>query len=105
MADLLVRGVEEVLVRALKKQAGEHGRSAEAEHRDILKAVLLSPPRRTLADLLAAMPDVGRDEDFERRSEGVALLNPFQGPTEPARAQRWARTNSRPSQQPTKPWS
>ena len=31
MADLLVRGVEESVVRALKKRAGEHGRIAEAE--------------------------------------------------------------------------
>jgi len=69
MADLLVRGVEESLVRALKKQAGEHGRSSEAEHRAILKAALLSPPRRKLADLLAAMPDVGRDTDFARQPE------------------------------------
>ena len=72
MPDLLVRGVEESLVRALKKQAGEHGRSAEAEHRAILEAALLSPPRRKLADLLAAMPDVGRDADFERQSETAA---------------------------------
>ena len=77
MADLLVRGVEEVLVRALKKQAGEHGRSAEAEHRAILKAALLSPPRRKLADLLAAMPDVGRDADFERQSEAAADTDVF----------------------------
>ncbi len=70
MADLLVRGVEEAVVRALKKRAGEHGRSAEAEHRAILTAALLSPPRRKLADLLAAMPDVGRDEDFARQPGG-----------------------------------
>jgi hypothetical protein len=31
---------------------------------------LLSPPRRKLADLLASMPDVGRDEDFARQPEG-----------------------------------
>jgi plasmid stability protein len=43
--------------------------AAEAEHRVIL-AALLSPPRRKLADLLAAMPDVGRDTDFARRPEG-----------------------------------
>ena len=72
MADLLVRGVEEALVRALKKRAGEHGRSAEAEHRAILAAALLSPPRRKLANLLAAMPDVGRDDDFARQSGGEA---------------------------------
>ena len=77
MADLLVRGVEESLVRALKKQAGEHGRSAEAEHRAILKAALLSPPRHKLADLLAAMPDVGRDADFERQSETAADTDVF----------------------------
>ncbi len=70
MADLLVRGVEEAVVRALKKRAGEHGRSAEAEHRAILAAALSSPPRRKLAELLAAMPDVGRDEDFARQPEG-----------------------------------
>ena len=45
-------------------------RSAEAEHRAILAAALLSPPRRKLADLLAAMPDVGRDTDFARQPEG-----------------------------------
>jgi hypothetical protein len=33
MPNLIVRGVEESVVRALKKRAGEHGRSAEAEHR------------------------------------------------------------------------
>jgi len=64
--------VEETVVRALKKRAGEHGRSAEAEHRAILAAALLSPPRRKLADLLAAMPDVGRDDDFARQSGGEA---------------------------------
>jgi plasmid stability protein len=69
MADLLVRGVEESVVRALKKRAGEHGRSAEAEHRSILTAVLLHPPRRKLADLLASMPDVGCDDDFARQPE------------------------------------
>ena len=77
MADLQVRGVEESLVRALKKQAVEHGRSGEAEHRAILKAALLSPPRRKLADLLAAMPDVGRDADFERQSETAADTDVF----------------------------
>lgn len=69
MADLLVRGVEDALVRALKKRAGAHGRSAEAEHRAILASALLVPPRRNLAELLAAMPDVGSDEDFQRPAE------------------------------------
>jgi plasmid stability protein len=66
MADLLVRGVDDGIVQALKKRAGVHGRSAEAEHRAILEAALMSPPRRNLAELLASMPDVGLDTDFER---------------------------------------
>ena len=32
----------------------------------ILASVLLSPPRRNLAELLAYMPDVGVDADFQR---------------------------------------
>ena len=66
MADLLVRGVDEALIRALKARAGAHGRSAEAEHREILTAALARPKRRMLADILASIPDVGRDSDFER---------------------------------------
>jgi len=73
VADRLVRGVDEAEVKALKKQAGAHGHSAEAEYRAILAAVLLTPRRRPLAELLASMPDVGRDADFERREhEAVA---------------------------------
>jgi plasmid stability protein len=66
MPNLLVRGVDEVLLRALKKRAGEHGHSAEAEHRAILVEALSRPRKRSLAEVLAEMPDVGRDEDFER---------------------------------------
>lgn len=66
MADLLVRGVDEEVVRALKARAGAHGRSAEAEHRDILAAALARPRRRSFEEVLAAMPDVGEDSDFER---------------------------------------
>lgn len=66
MADLLVRGVEESLVRKLKERAAAHGRSAEAEHREILASALKRPRRRTLAEVLASIPDVGTDEDFAR---------------------------------------
>ncbi len=66
MADLLVRGVDEEIVRALKERAGAHGRSAEAEHREILAAALARPRRRSFADVLAAMPAVGTDDDFAR---------------------------------------
>jgi plasmid stability protein len=77
MADLLVRGVDDSLVQALKKRAGAHGRSAEAEHRAILAAALLTPPRRTLAELLAAMPDMGTDRDFQRDDNTAAAADVF----------------------------
>jgi len=42
MANLLVRNLDEELVAKLKQRAIAHGRSAEAEHRDILRKALLS---------------------------------------------------------------
>ncbi len=66
MPDLLVRGVDEELVKALKERAGAHGRSAESEHRAILAAALAGPRRRSFAEVLASMPPVGLDADFER---------------------------------------
>ncbi len=69
MADLLVRGVDDALLQALKKRAGALGRSQEAELREILAAAVLTPPRRNLAELLAAMPDVGVDADFQRQQD------------------------------------
>lgn len=66
MANLLVRDVDEALVKALKQRAGKHGRSAEAEHRAILAAALARTRRRSFAQVLASMPDVGEDRDFAR---------------------------------------
>jgi len=66
MADLIVRRIDPDLVAALRQRAARNGRSAEAEHREILASVLRRPRRRTLAEVLAAMPNVGRDEDFAR---------------------------------------
>jgi plasmid stability protein len=66
MANLIVRNLEEKVVRALKRRAVRHGRSAEAEHRAILEQALLKTRRKSLAEVLASMPDIGRDEDFER---------------------------------------
>lgn len=69
MADLLVRNLDEKVVQALKRRAAEHSRSAEAEHRAILEAALRKTRRRSLAAVLASMPDVGGDEDFERQED------------------------------------
>lgn len=65
--NLIVRNVDEGLVLALKQLAAEHGRSAEAEHRELLKAALVQPKRRSLAEVLAEMPNVGEDADFDVR--------------------------------------
>lgn len=66
MANLIVRDIDESVVRALKQRAASHGRSAEAEHREILASVLRRPRKRHLAEVLAAVPQVGHDEDFVR---------------------------------------
>jgi plasmid stability protein len=66
MAQLIVRRLPDELVEALKQQAARRNRSAEQEHREILRAALHGPRRRRLADVLAAIPDVGEDSDFRR---------------------------------------
>jgi plasmid stability protein len=67
LAQLMVRNVDEAVVRELKKRAARRNHSAEQEHREILEHALLRPKRRSLAEVLAAMPDVGEDADFKRR--------------------------------------
>lgn len=71
MANLIVRDIDESLVRALKQRAARHGRSAEAEHREILASVLRRPRKRHLAEALAAIPKAGRDEDFARLEDAI----------------------------------
>jgi plasmid stability protein len=71
VANLIVRDIDESLVRALKQRAARHGRSAEAEHREILASVLRRPRKRHLAEALAAIPDAGRDEDFARLEDAI----------------------------------
>lgn len=67
--NLIVRNIDEELVRTLKQVAAAHGRSAEAEHREILRNVLQRPQRRPLAEVLASMPNVGEDADFDFRNK------------------------------------
>jgi antitoxin FitA len=79
MAQLVVRNVDEAIVRALKLRAAARGVSAEAEHRTILREVLLAKHRKgaSFKSALAALPNVGKDADFsfERdldRPDGVS---------------------------------
>lgn len=66
MSSLIVRNIDETIVQSLKERAARHSRSMEAEHRALLTDALLKPRRRTLAEVLAEMPDAGTDADFER---------------------------------------
>lgn len=72
MAQLTVRDVSQEVVGALKRRAALHGRSAEAEHRDILCASLL-----------------GAAEDFAARAEALRQrLRSSADSTETIRADR-----------------
>jgi antitoxin FitA len=53
MAQLVVRNLDNELVARLKRRAVEHGRSAEAEHREILRQALMEEPRRSFKELAA----------------------------------------------------
>ena len=65
MATLTVRNLDAAVVRRLRIRAAEHGRSAEAEHREILRTALTDaqppPARQQAADRLA---------EFRRRTAG-----------------------------------
>jgi antitoxin FitA len=75
MASLIVRNLDEAIVKALKLRASQHGVSAEAEHRKILEQVLLrleesspglKPQKKSFSEVLSLIPNVGHDSDFER---------------------------------------
>lgn len=71
MPQLLVRNIEDKVVRKLKERAGKHGVSMEEEHRRILREALTgsSKGKTSFKDYLLAMPNVGEDRDFERGSQ------------------------------------
>lgn len=67
VGQLIVRDLDDDVIRALKVRAAAKGRSAEAEHRELLREALAPRPKgKTLKDLLLEMPDAGDDADFER---------------------------------------
>jgi plasmid stability protein len=64
--NLTVRNVDEEIVRSLQEQAVQNGRSTEAEHRAILLEVLTRQRKKPFNEVLASMPNVGLDADFDR---------------------------------------
>lgn len=72
MAVLTVRNLPDEVHRALRLRAAEHGRSTEAEVRDILAQAVRPASRLLMGDALAA---VGRrfglgDDDVEAMDQG-----------------------------------
>jgi antitoxin FitA len=66
MAQLIVRNLDEGIVQELRERAARHGRSAEEEHRQILKEVLQPErPRVSFRELIAQMPEID-EGDLER---------------------------------------
>jgi plasmid stability protein len=63
---LIVRNLDDELVRRLKLRAARHGRSAEAEHRAILHDALAAEPAGSLKEVAARLREVllrqSRDE-------------------------------------------
>jgi plasmid stability protein len=74
-AQLIVRNLDPKIVAALRVRAARHGRSVEAEHRDILLTTLQPRrKRRTLKEALLSMPNVGTDRDFQRGRQRARVV-------------------------------
>jgi len=73
MAQLIVRELESAVVRALKLRAAKKGVSAEAEHRAILREVLLRRSGRSFKEMLLATRNFTEIESLD-----IESVNPFQ---------------------------
>lgn len=65
MATLTVRNLDGDIVRRLRLRAAQNGRSAEAEHREILRSALAGDERAPTRDQVAE-----RLAEFRRRTAG-----------------------------------
>lgn len=77
MASLIVRNIDDDIVKALKQRASRNGISAEAEHRKILEQVLRQPAKKSFAEVISSMPNVGKDSDFERVQDNTPSEDVF----------------------------
>jgi len=67
MPQILIRKLDEAVVRKLRARAAAEGVSAEEEARRILRRSLIGDaPSMPLIDFLRTMPDVDDDRIFER---------------------------------------
>ncbi len=78
MAQLIVRNLEEEVVRLLRLRAGQEGVSVEEAHRRLLRRVLLEGATDTplsFKDYLLGMPDAEGDAVLHRSKEIPRTVN------------------------------
>jgi plasmid stability protein len=80
MASVTIRNLPEETHRALRVRAAEHGRSTEAEIRDILEKAARPEGRIKLGSLLAA---IGREAGLTNKDVEVIQQQRDQTPAEP----------------------
>jgi plasmid stability protein len=72
MGQMLVRNVDDEVVRRIRKRAAAHGRSVEAEHRAILESAVRlpdEPPAEVARRFLQEIKDGGPDSAAMIRAE------------------------------------
>ncbi len=80
MADLIVRNLEDAVVKRLREVAARDGVSAEEAHRRLLRRTLLADSdgrRMTLKEYLLTMPEFGENESevLKRSPDDVRLVD------------------------------
>ncbi|RWX81705.1 plasmid stabilization protein [Neorhizobium lilium] len=80
MAAVTIRNISDETHRALRARAAYHGRSTEAEIRDILEAAVRPPERVKLGTLLAA---IGREAELSNSDVETLQQQRDMTPAEP----------------------
>ena len=75
MPQLIVRNIEDAVVRELRTRAASHGVSMEEEHRRLLRSTLLGERenRRSFSEMLLSIPKAteGEPEDLFSRQRDL----------------------------------
>jgi plasmid stability protein len=74
VAQLIVRNIEDAVVRQLRVRAASHGVSMEEEHRRVLRTALLGEVknRKSFSEMLLSIPKATADESgdlFDRQRD------------------------------------
>jgi antitoxin FitA len=80
MPAVTIRNLSDETHRALRVRAAHHGRSTEAEIRDIIEAAVRPPERIKLGSLLA---DIGRDAELSDRDVDALQKSRDKTPAKP----------------------